>query len=65
MAQVLLRKDRALYLNDGILGCLSDLRADIKVGVMCHHLDGDMSDTSASFTLFGPTSDSVDVLAHT
>ncbi len=65
VAQVPWRKDRALYLNDGIFGCLSDLRADIKVGVMCHRLDGDMSDTSASFTLFGPTCDSADVLAHT
>ena len=65
VAQVLLRKDRSLYLNDGIFGCLSDLRADIKVRVMCHRLNGDMSDTSASFTLFGPTCDSADVLAHT
>jgi len=65
VAQVLLRKGCALCLNDGIFGCLSDLRADIKVGVMRHRLDGDMSDTSTSFTLFGPTCDSADVLAHT
>ena len=65
MAQVLLRKDRAVYLNDGILVCLSDLRADIKANVMRHWLDGDMSDTSASFTQFGPKYDSADVLAHT
>ena len=65
VAQVLLRKDRALYLNDGIFGCLSDLRTDIKVRVMCHRLVGDMGDELAPFTLFGPTCDSADVLAHT
>jgi len=32
---------------------------------MCHRLNGDMSDTSASFTLLGSTCDSADVLAHT
>jgi ornithine decarboxylase len=63
VAQVLLRKDRQLYLNDGVFGSLSELVATrIMVPVRAVRLSGALTRESAYFTLFGPTCDSADVL---
>ena len=61
--QVQLRKDRHLYLNDGVFGSLSELVVTkIMVPARVIRLGGTPSRESAYFTLFGPTCDSNDVL---
>ena len=61
--QVQLRKERQLYLNDGVFGSLSELVVTrIMVPARVIRLGGATSRESAYFTLFGPTCDSNDVL---
>ncbi len=63
VTQVQLRKERQLYINDGIFGSLSELVVtNIVVPARLIRLDGPTSRESAYFTLFGPTCDSNDVL---
>ena len=71
LAQVQLRKDGDLYINDGIYGCLAEIqlgelkppvraftldRADGRNGT-CRRIEG----ASKTFRIFGPTCDSLDV----
>lgn len=66
LAQVQLRKDGDLYINDGIYGCLAEIqlgelkppvRALSLVGGQCRAVEG----AERTFRLFGPTCDSLDV----
>lgn len=63
LTQVLLRKDDAIYINDGVYGGLSELvitRLELPMRVI--RLDGEVSTTNRAFQVFGPTCDSMDVL---
>jgi len=64
VAEVLLRKDQALYLNDGAYGSFWELAATEKMHVPARLLrpGGDVSTANAEFTLYGPTCCSTDVL---
>ena len=63
VTQVQLRKDRNLYINDGIFGSLSELVVTrIMLPARALRRQGPLSRESAYFTLFGPTCDSNDVL---
>jgi ornithine decarboxylase len=63
VVQVQLRKERQLYINDGVFGSLSELVATrIMVPARLIRLNQAVSHESAYFTLFGPTCDSADVL---
>lgn len=64
LTQVQLRKDDMLYLNDGVYHSLSEPKAGFKMPVRAHRKEGDMSDETLSFTIFGPTCDSTDVLPY-
>ena len=64
IAQIHLRKEDSVYLNDGIYGSMNELRFS-KISPPAaaykrngHRLDGDRR----LFTVFGPTCDSLDVL---
>lgn len=63
LTQVLLRKDDAIYINDGIYGSLSEqalTRIELPMRVI--RLRGTPSSHSRLFTVYGPTCDSMDVL---
>jgi ornithine decarboxylase len=63
LVQVLLRKENAIYINDGIYGSLSELvltRLELPMRVI--RLDGPVSSHTRSFDVYGPTCDSVDIL---
>lgn len=68
LAQVHLRKGNDLYINDGIYGCLSEIRdgdLDPPVRVIRRKKGGGgepLADHQQPFRLFGPTCDSLDVL---
>jgi len=64
VTEVLLRKDKALYLNDGAYGSFWELAATEKMHVptRVHRLDGELSQSEMEFTLYGPTCCSTDVL---
>ncbi len=63
LTQVLLRKEREAYLNDGVFGSLSELvTARIRLPVRVIRLDGEPSRRLAELTLYGPTCDSADRL---
>jgi ornithine decarboxylase len=65
IVQVQLRKGDQLYVNDGLYGGLSETKvAGIQLPVAAIRLKGPFSVRSASFTVNGPTCDSVDVLPH-
>jgi len=63
LVQVLLRKPHAVYINDGIYGSLSELvLTRINLPVRAIRLAGELSDTTASLDVYGPTCDSMDIL---
>jgi ornithine decarboxylase len=65
ITQVQLRKDNALYINDGIYHSLSEcLAANIHYPIRAHRLSGDLSDKRSPFTIYGPTCDSLDVIPY-
>ncbi|MEX2202028.1 MAG: type III PLP-dependent enzyme [Dongiaceae bacterium] len=63
LVQVQLRKDRRLYINDGVYGSFSEMvTGNIRLPARAWRLGGDVGGTSEPFVLNGPTCDSVDVL---
>jgi ornithine decarboxylase len=63
LTQVHLRKGDDLYINDGIYGCLSEIRdGDLDPPVRALRRDGPVDGPLRPFRLFGPTCDSLDVL---
>lgn len=63
LTQVHLRKESQLYINDGIYGSLSELgMIGIEPPARLIRLKGEVSETTESFTINGPTCDSIDVL---
>lgn len=63
LTQVHLRKGDDLYINDGIYGCLSEIRdGDLDPPVRAISRDGPVTGKSRPFRIFGPTCDSLDVL---
>lgn len=63
LVQVQLRKERGLYLNDGIFGSLSEMAlSSLRMPVRLLRPGAVMARDTASFTLYGPTCDSLDVL---
>ncbi len=65
LVQVQLRKERQIYINDGLYGGLSETKvANIRLPVRAIRLDGTLSPRVADFTVNGPTCDSIDVLPH-
>jgi ornithine decarboxylase len=66
LTQVQLRKGDRLYINDGIYGSLSEMvQVNIRMAVRLIRLDGAVADRTRSFSLNGPTCDSLDVLPGT
>ena len=65
LTQVQLRKDDALYINDGVYHSLSEsVGGLIQYPVRLMRLSGEASAKSRPFTIFGPTCDSSDVLPY-
>jgi len=63
LVQVQLRKERKLYINDGIYGSLSELvQGGIKLPARLIRLEGSVDQEIEYFSLNGPTCDSLDVL---
>lgn len=63
LTQVHLRKGDDLYINDGIYGCLSEIRdGDLDPPVRAISRSGPVGGESRPFRIFGPTCDSLDVL---
>lgn len=64
IAQVHLRKEDSLYLNDGIYGSMNELRfSEIAPPATAYKGDGSRLDGDGRlFTVFGPTCDSLDIL---
>lgn len=63
LTQVQLRKDKQLYINDGIYGSLSEtIQAGVKLPARLVRLSDPVANTVDDFTLNGPTCDSLDVL---
>jgi ornithine decarboxylase len=66
VTQVQLRKCTQLYINDGIYGSLSEMvTAGLRLPARVVRLKGTPSTETMSFTLNGPTCDSLDVLPGT
>jgi ornithine decarboxylase len=63
LTQVHLRKGDDLYINDGIYGCLSEIRdGDLDPPVRAISRSGPVEGKTQPFRIFGPTCDSLDVL---
>lgn len=63
LTQVHLRKGDDLYINDGIYGCLSEIRdGDLDPPVRALTKEGPVEGELRPFRIFGPTCDSLDVL---
>lgn len=64
VVQVQARRDDALYINDGVYGSLADAGAlGFRYPVRCIRPDGAvLSDAGRSFSFFGPTCDSADIM---
>lgn len=63
VAQVQLRKEDQLFLNDGIYGSLSEaVTANLRFPVRALRANGAFDDETFDFTLYGPTCDNTDVL---
>ncbi len=63
LTQVHLRKGDDLYINDGIYGCLSEIRdGDLDPPVRAISRSGAIEGVAQPFRIFGPTCDSLDVL---
>ncbi|MGH6931202.1 MAG: type III PLP-dependent enzyme [Dongiaceae bacterium] len=66
VTQVQLRKDDQLYINDGIYGSLSEMvTANLRLPARVVRLKGAPASETKSFTVSGPTCDSLDVLPGT
>jgi ornithine decarboxylase len=66
VAQVHLRKDDALYINDGIFHSMNEPAAvGIRHPARMIRPDGAGAKHVAEFTIYGPTCDSTDVIPHT
>ncbi len=66
VAQVHLRKDNALYLNDGIYHSLGEaLQVGLQYPMRGIRMNGSFSGKTLPFRMFGPTCDSTDVLPYT
>jgi ornithine decarboxylase len=65
LAQVQLRRGDRLYINDGVYGSLSEVvAADLKLPARAIRLNGTVAGAPRTFTLAGPTCDSLDLLAN-
>lgn len=65
LTQVQLRKDDALYINDGIYHSLSEtVDASISYPVRTYRLEGNLSSETTAYTIYGPTCDSLDVIPY-
>jgi len=65
LTQVLLRKENAVYINDGIYGGLSELvitRIELPMRVI--RLDAEVAGETRMFDVYGPTCDSMDILPN-
>lgn len=63
LVQVIMRRDRALYLNDGVFGTLQELaHPKERRPVRLIRYSGQHADKMAEFRVYGPTCDSNDVL---
>lgn len=63
LTQVHLRKGEDLYINDGVYGCLSEIRdGDLDPPVRALTKEGEVEGELRPFRIFGPTCDSLDVL---
>jgi len=63
LVQVHLRKERALYLNDGIFGSLSEMAlSKLRMPIRLIRRRGRAASETLPFKLYGPTCDSLDVL---
>ncbi len=66
VVQVQLRKDKRLYINDGIYGSFSEAHTvGLRFPVKMHRLNGKTSEKLEEYSVFGPTCDSMDVLPYT
>ncbi|MEX0921165.1 MAG: type III PLP-dependent enzyme [Rhodovibrionaceae bacterium] len=66
LVQVQLRKDKQLYINDGVYGSLSEMvMGQLKLPARLIRLEGGEAEEMETFTLNGPTCDSLDVLPTT
>lgn len=65
LTQVQLRKDNALYINDGIYHSLSESQdGQIHYPARLVRLSGEHAQSTTPFTVFGPTCDSSDVMPY-
>lgn len=63
VVRVELRRDRQLYINDGVYGSLADLRyPGITLPMRALRPDGAFASGTQAFSFFGPTCDCVDAL---
>ncbi len=63
LTQVQLRKEDQLYINDGIYGSLNEMTGErIRVPARVFRAEGQLSAEMRTFTINGPTCDSLDVL---
>ena len=63
LTQVHMRRGQDLYLNDGIYGCLSEVRdSDLIPAMRAIGRRHNLSGAPANFRIFGPTCDPIDVL---
>lgn len=63
IAQVILRKNNKLYINDGVYGSLGECNyAKIQLKVTGLSLNNNLSTNKQDFYLYGPTCDSFDVI---
>ena len=63
VVQVQLRKDTAIYINDGIYHSLSEtVTGGLSYPVRAIRAEGSLATETRTFTVFGPTCDSTDVL---
>lgn len=66
VVQVQLRKDDALYINDGIFHSLSEANdAGLRFPARMIRPNGGIARETQAFTIYGPTCDSNDLLPHT
>ncbi|MBT3556570.1 MAG: type III PLP-dependent enzyme [Rhodospirillales bacterium] len=65
VAQVQLRRDNVLYLNDGVYGTMGGARLGLHFPTRTYNKDGEVSTNDLGpFKIFGPTCDSLDVLPY-
>ena len=66
LVQIQLRKDGALYLNDGVFGSLAEMAlSSLRMPVRLWRRGGGAAAATLPFTLYGPTCDGLDVLPGT